>query len=194
MTWVSLLIAAAVTIGGCGFNERSGAYACPNGNECVDGRFCSEGWCVVPAPIDAAPDANLFVCPDECDRCEGRVCVFDCSALGSCLAKVVCPAVDCRVDCKGVGTCGGGVDCSQASACEVECTGLNSCGAQIVCGSGACALECGAGACSGGLECSNSCSCDMSCAGVCGTANCPGPNACFKDGVCTSEPGSCQNC
>lgn len=219
----SLIVAvSSLVLIGCSFDSRSGAFACPMGNECEVGRVCSDGWCVSEATdIDASnlptPDAPLIPidadltldadlsdagppdadnCPSECTSCVGGICLIDCDGANDCAGVVVCPAgVECRVSCAGADSCAAGIDCSAASACRITCSGGTSCAAGVLCGTGLCSIECSdLTSCAGPLDCSNSCQCDTSCAGTCGTNMCPGTAACTSGGTCTSNPGPCNTC
>ena len=155
-TVATLLVAlSALVLAACSFDNRSGAFACPMGNECEVGRVCSAGWCVVEGseidasnlptpdapliPIDAdlTPDADLSpdadTCPIACTSCVNGICLIDCNGPTDCSAEVVCPAgIPCRVSCDGITACAGGIDCSTASECRITCEGGSSCGGSIL--------------------------------------------------------------
>jgi hypothetical protein len=206
----------------CGFDTRSDDLVCEVQADCLDGRICEDGLCVLTTRIDAGPmadadpnapdadpnapdamptlDATPVVCPSECDRCEGNTCVIECVQADSCSNQIVCPSgLDCQVVCSGSASCNNGIDCSMADSCDLTCSTIGSCGGQLLCGTGPCNAVCsGTGTCDNGIDCSNSCACDTDCSGngACDNApSCPGPGTCTAgDDDCRSGPPPCNNC
>jgi hypothetical protein len=203
------MVALAVLAVGCSFDRRSGAFRCDSGEACGPERVCQDGWCVSTSqPLadgggdgdgdgDAGGPDGAFACPADCTRCDGDLCVMDCSVSGSCATEVVCPAgVRCKVEC-GTASCGAGIDCSAAASCRIECPNDQACAGLITCGPGFCRVECGGlDSCTGGIDCSGSCACDTFCtgAGSCAVApSCTKP-MCTSGVDCTSVMGQCNEC
>jgi hypothetical protein len=192
-----LLLALGVLLqsAGCWVDRRSDELRCGAEGNCPSGRYCLMGWCVVGTapPIDAMP----FVCPEECTRCSGTLCIIECIEEGSCAESVLCAGgMPCEVRCSGTDSCGGGVACEGATSCKVTCDGLGSCASQVVCSAGACDVTCsGTNSCAGGIDCSSSCACHTSCSGsgACdGVLQCP--SNCERQGECRTTGGGCSRC
>lgn len=99
--------------------------------------------CGEDLPSDAAGP-----CPEECDRCDGGVCWFDCATEQACKeATLTCPPDRaCAVSCGATQACtSASVICSDSShRCTVECTGDQACEKlDLQCGAGTCELSCG---------------------------------------------------
>ena len=120
-------------------------------------------------------------------------CCFACGALGSCAARVVCPAgVPCKVTC-GQSACAGGIDCTKASACDLGCVGYGSCNGAIGCAGSRCDVRCaGQSSCASTVTCDAGERCDVDCSAY---GSCYGAvRAHAKDSVihCTGQ-ASCTN-
>ncbi len=203
-------LACALLAAGCTIDRRSDGFACKGPQDCAPGRSCEAGWCVTlaggdastfdaPVDLDGTPDGPPFVCPASCTRCEGGICIIECSTDGSCSDTVVCPAgVPCNVRCNGQLACQRGVNCTQASSCAIECTNGSACIGNLTCGKGRCDINCtGASSCTAGIDCGQSCACDVRCigGGTCSpAASCPGGAACDTGPGCTSEGAACNKC
>lgn len=84
---------AALFAVGCGFDTRTGAYACELPSDCEDGRTCIDGWCVVPTVFadagadsgGAGEDATADAAPTEVDAsCESAPIDFEPANFGRC--------------------------------------------------------------------------------------------------------------
>lgn len=207
------LLAVALLVASCGFDERSGEFACDGDGRCPDGRECVDGWCVIPgggdgtttdaaAPgPDAVPQPDAQFCPPACTECSGDVCLIRCPGNNACAATVTCPdGMECQVQCSGIDSCGGGVECGGATSCSVSCAKRQACGGAIMCGTGRCDVSCSAAdTCAGGIECNDACACTTSCTGAdsCALApDCPGDGAiCESGGECTDDgDATCNEC
>lgn len=199
-------LCALMLLAACSFDRRSGAFECSDTEPCTDpGRVCENGWCVIPgsggidgtvSTIDAmSTGVDAFVCPAECSRCEGALCVIECAGSGDCAEGVQCPTgVACRVDCSGDNSCAGGVECLSPD-CDINCSGINACATQIECGTGRCDVNCsGVGSCAAGLDCSDACECVSVCPNGCGPNLCLPANPCESGGLCQNSAGACRNC
>ena len=206
-----VLLAAFAAVTSCSISHRSGEFQCTKQQDCMNGRECINGYCVLPGgEIDARmpdghpqPDANL--CPSACTTCDvpNMMCTIDCAAAGAdCSHAVTCPAGwNCIIKCTVNDECRNGIDCSLAKSCNLTCSGSRTC-EPVNCGAGKCTATCtGFSACRG-FDCSGSCACDVTCN--------PNVSACFDPGVtcplsttfnscdtglgCTSQPLGCHNC
>lgn len=156
---------------GCGFDTRSGQYACQTQSDCEGGRSCEEGWCVLsqsdaspPPDADLSPDAGRPLSP--CNSCMGGECREECTDLNcdlsctknDCDCEFQCaPDTDncnllcadgasCDIDCGSAEECT--ATCEANSVCQVDCSGVEEC-QQTVCEAGAqCLLDC-----TGTVEC-----------------------------------------
>jgi hypothetical protein len=134
-------------------------------------------------PVDPQPPGGA--CPEECDRCDGDTCVFECDAINECLSRnMVCPdGFACLVECEANASCAlaqvtcpaeeaCALDCARNNACpnlsmacgDGSCTGTcgatNSCvGVDVTCGTGACSAACAEAAVGPALACGDACSC-----------------------------------
>jgi hypothetical protein len=212
MTRPILILAALVaTVTACSVDRRSEQFACTEPTDCEAGRRCIEGWCVLgtdgpivdgpPGADDASSDAptDAFQCPPACTRCDGDVCVFECTEPNSCSTRIVCPpGVACHVRCSGAAACAGGVDCASATTCQIQCATEGTCRGALLCGDGPCNISCsGAGSCIAGVNCESSCSCSVTCQGSnsCSPAAACPADACRAGSGCKTDPSAaCNTC
>ncbi len=183
--WVATACAGVVFAASCSIQHRSEGYACTSQAQCMDGRRCIEGYCVLSGspsdartdarPFDARPDArpDALVCPGMCTSCDvgQKTCQIDCTQVDCTGAQVVCPAgYNCDIRCTTPNSCNDGIDCTDAESCALTCTGNGSCHSVN---------------CSGGIECNAKCTGQNSCRGI----QCAGSDCDFTcDGV-----GSCRS-
>jgi len=218
---IALTTLLALAAAGCGINKRTSDFTCTDDSDCESDRRCEEGYCTVGARdlpdaargtpdapvvpvIDASPP-DAFICPTSCTGgcLEDFTCVIDCSADGSCIDPVVCPAnLPCQVTCTGAGSCTNTIDCSMASDCDINCGVDGTCGGLVSCAAGAeCDVACaGANSCAAGVSCADACSCSVLCTGggSCATASTcpPAPaNKCRTGNGCnTTGHNQCDEC
>lgn len=189
---------------------------CGAPTDCADGQSCANGWCAnagvscthegQPVTVDGAvnnntPDANTAnaICQQGCTKgtCIDGVCVMDCSAAGSCMNDVICPAnLPCRVLC-GDNACAKHINCSMSSSCDVRCTGQMACGDEIQCPAGECDVVCsGLSSCKRRTKCDMSCACDVTCSGPmsCMEASACPESTCRVGNGCSSLLNDCNSC
>ncbi|HUS29552.1 MAG TPA: hypothetical protein VMZ53_13660 [Kofleriaceae bacterium] len=140
----------ALSIAACFVHRPSDELVCSSDADCMDGRKCTSGYCVVPQ------------CPSDCDGCDeaGKSCTMNCSSNDDC-NSVNCPSGwTCIINCIGDGACDD-VSCSSGSHCTITCTGDGACN-DISCRDACeCDLLCSGTACdaiscpqtSGGIKC-----------------------------------------
>jgi hypothetical protein len=201
------LTALVAMLAACSVERRSEQFACTEPADCESGRRCIDGWCVVEgdAPIvdgssggsDAPADA--LECPPGCTRCDGAVCVIECTEPNSCATRIVCPpGVACRVRCTGAASCAGGVDCASAPTCQIQCATEGTCRGALLCGDGPCDISCsGGGSCIAGVSCESSCACSVTCQGSnsCSPAAACPADACRSGAGCSTDPAAaCDTC
>lgn len=217
----SVVLAHLVAAGCYRPTLRDCTVQCAAETDCAGDQHCAGGWCVgagidtcdgsgiVPdgsmlagsdggAAGDAAPDAR-DLCQQGCPNgtCIGGVCTIDCSAPGTCLNDIFCPAnLPCHVIC-GDSSCAHKVYCETALDCTVDCIGNLSCQDDILCGTHKCTVTCsGAESCDRRTKCSNTCACDITCTGASSCdepAECPAA-ACRVGNACSSQPIGCDTC
>src|SRR5262249_18451068 len=159
------------TVWSCTVNRRSDALACSKNSDCGTGRFCSQGYCVIGSPMDAAIDApiDVAICPPQCGQCNfgNKTCTITGTGSGA----ITCPAGwNCTINCNGTAACGD-ISCTMAQSCDVTCGSDRACG-NITCDTASCTTHCtssgSAGSACGNLSCTSG-TCD---------ATCDGSNAC----------------
>lgn len=216
IAWLAAVALAVVAVSSCSVNHKSSDYACDSQDDCIDGRICSNGFCVTTTlPTDARPgDGPIMVdaprdssgpdapfCPPQCTSCRepNHECVIDC-ATTSCNNELVCPAGwNCTIGCSTTNSCTSGIDCTAANSCAIVCSGNSSC-RDLECGSGECRVTCSGKSSCRDMDCSDSCACDITCAGGQNAASCEGnvcPAGCQGLGVgrCSSQFNpSCNTC
>lgn len=149
---------AITLLGACFVHRASDAFQCTTQEDCITGRMCKEGYCVIPN------------CPSDCTMCDedAKTCLVECTSTDTC-GSVNCPSGwTCTINCTGANACAS-IDCNSGSRCIVTCTGTDACET----------LDCDA-ACKCDLSCSA--------ADACNPPSCPvignGANAvrCTADG------------
>jgi hypothetical protein len=197
------LAALALALAACSISHRSQDYACTKQADCVQGRQCIEGFCVVPGgggPIDAAPpgndakkpppDAPPPQCPPGCSSCDvaHHTCKIDCTQT-SCLDKITCPSgYACTIECNASGACRHTIDCMEGKSCDITCSTYGSC-RDVQCGDGQCNVTCSGPSTCNNVSCNNSCACDVSCSGP-GSCN---QLQCTSDFCHTTIPQGCTS-
>jgi hypothetical protein len=195
---LAALVGLALASAGCSVSHRSGDFACKLPSDCVDGRTCLDGFCVLPVDsgIPDMPHADAAVCPSVCTSCnpDQKTCIVDCALNGGCQQAIACPlGFSCDVRCSVADACSKGVNCTGSTSCKIACSGVQSCRG-LTCGFGVCNVSCsGSGACSD-VNCSTSCACDVTCnaSALCRNLTCkPG---CAVVRGCSSLLSSCNTC
>jgi hypothetical protein len=152
----------ATTPTGCGNGIVEGTEACDGsdfgGLSCADFAFpdgelgcdaacgaVDAGGCGGCGEAITAPGDD--VCPEQCDDCQGNVCLILCTAPGVCSGGTLeCPdGWDCSVTCSGDQACfGAAIDGPEVHRLSVMCEGVRACENAIVqCGLGLCEVSCG---------------------------------------------------
>ncbi|MCX5741188.1 MAG: hypothetical protein NT062_01675 [Proteobacteria bacterium] len=189
------LVILAWLLGACVPHTRSGDFECSQQLDCDPiGRVCSEGYCVVGAPIDAPG------CPAACDACDlvTKTCKINCNNASDCTGLSCPDGYACDITCR-TNACPF-IDCTKGASCKVACNGANSCG-QITCGTGRCDIACNqnSNAC-GIIDCQSSCACDVTCdTATCGLQSCPVDSsnkrcATGASSPCSSMAPGCDTC
>lgn len=206
IVWLIAAVTAALVIGSCSIQHRSGDFACETSADCAFGRICSDHVCVSTLPPDAGTDAPSRdagqVCPSQCSTCDvgSHTCLIDCGSSPDkiCDSRLVCPAGwNCKINCNGQNACSSGVDCSEAASCDLTCLGRNSC-KQVDCGTGKCNLDCiGIDSCRD-IDCLSACACDVFCGdqSLCAQVTCKDIR-CFdavNDGCSSTDDADCNTC
>ena len=193
--------------GSCSVSHPSDQYACVKSTDCMGGRVCVGGFCIVPGTLVDAPrgqdggrgsgtDAGPS-CPGQCTSCNigQKTCVIDCQ-LTSCSNTVACPAgYKCDIKCDSDGACTHGVNCQSGASCQVECSAHNACRG-VQCGTGPCDVTCTGTSSCDDVQCGASCACDVVCTGGESCTNnvqCTSI-ACQAGSGCTSQPAFCHSC
>src|SRR5207244_487373 len=126
-----------LVIAGCSINHRSDELACTKQSDCMNGRLCMSGFCVLSGTVDSS------TCPAPCTSCNvaQKQCTVDCNS-SNCKGPLQCPqGFDCNFICDTDSACSNGVDCSFGHSCAFTCSGPSSCRG-ITCGSGKCSVTC----------------------------------------------------
>jgi hypothetical protein len=183
---------AFLALSGCGFDSRSGQFACEPDGDCDDGRVCVDGWCVVEGAMPAADaDVGPFTCSDIS-------CTLTCTDENPCAFAIECPdSRPCIIQCSGAGSCSREVDCGSSSDCQVTCSGVGSCGQEVDCDNGSCEILCvGIASCAGPVDCDDACACRVSCEGegACGSSNSCSRQQCADGNECIATGGPCDQC
>ena len=209
------LAGLALVLAACSVSHRSQEFTCTTQADCVQGRACIQGFCVVPGGgggmpdatppgIDGKqppPDAPPPQCPPGCSSCDvsHHTCTINCMQT-SCTNNITCPSgYACTIECNASGACRKQIDCQSGTSCDITCSTFGSC-RDVQCGDGRCNVTCsGPNSCET-VSCNNSCACDVSCSGSgsCGQLQCTSGfcQTTFPQG-CTSTsqpPNLCDSC
>lgn len=196
---------ACCTLAACSVSHRSQNYACTTQADCVQGRECLDGFCVVPGAADGGafdaappggdakqppPDAPPPQCPPGCTSCDvgHHTCTIDCTQT-SCGGNIVCPTgYACTIECNASGACRKTIDCQQGTSCDITCSTYGSC-RDVQCGDGKCNVTCSGPNSCNNVSCNNSCACDVTCNGP-GSCN---QLQCTSDYCRTTFPQGCTS-
>jgi hypothetical protein len=186
--WLAIVGFAVIAAGGCSISHRSDDFACTKQSDCINGRTCTDGFCVAPqldsgVPSDGRPGGDAASCPSQCTSCNTttKTCTVDCALNGTaCNQQVTCPVGwSCNIACSTPNSCRNGINCVNSKSCTITCSGKQSC-QNVSCGAGPCKIDCSGNSSCNNVNCGQSCACDVTCQvnSLCSNLTCKAPPNC----------------